>query len=376
MELETTITERRRQTRSGIYRYIYNSTDFCSKQSLATALSLSLPTVYQNLSELMEAGLVCLSGEQRSTGGRRAMGLSIVPGARIALGVSITENRLRMVAADLRLRELAYKKVYHEPLTQFTEFGPFLAEQLELFIDENGLDRARILGVGVTIPAVIAPDSSRIVLAPTLHLKDTSIEGLTKGIPYPVYLENDGTSGGYAEWFIRADRQSMAYISLENGVGGSVLINGGLYAGDNRRSGEFGHMCVEPGGLPCKCGRRGCLEAYCTASRMSDELGITLNEFFQGVENHVPEYETIWTDVLRHLAIGIANIRMALDCDVVLGGFLSQFLPPYMPMLKNYVVASSTFEENADFLHLTALPRHSAPLGGALHFVRKFLDGI
>ena len=79
---------------------------------------------------------------------------------------------------------------------------------------------------------------------------------------------------------------SMAYLSLENGVGGAVLVNGDLYAGDNRRSGEFGHMCVEPGGLPCKCGKRGCLEAYCSARRISDDINITLKDFFAGVERH------------------------------------------------------------------------------------------
>ena len=73
MDLEPTITERRRKTRSSIYRYLYETGDFCSKQSLANALSLSLPTVYQNLNELMDAGLVEYSGEQRSTGGRKAM---------------------------------------------------------------------------------------------------------------------------------------------------------------------------------------------------------------------------------------------------------------------------------------------------------------
>lgn len=101
-------------------------------------------------------------------------------------------------------------------------------------------------------------------------------------------------------------------------------------------------MCVEPGGLPCKCGKRGCLEAYCSPSRVSDDLGISLKEFFDGLERHVPEYETLWYDLLRHLAIGVNNIRMALDCDVVLGGFLTEFLPPYMPLLKEYVAAGNT----------------------------------
>ena len=137
MELEATITERRRQTRNSIYRHLYESKDFCSKQSLARDLGLSLPTVYQNLTELMHAGLVRNSGEQRSTGGRRAMGLQIVPDARYAIGVSITETRLRFVAADLQLEEMAYRKVYHPPIAEMKDFGIFLAGELEKFIDET-----------------------------------------------------------------------------------------------------------------------------------------------------------------------------------------------------------------------------------------------
>ena len=376
MDREAAVTNRRRQSRSSIYHYLYQAKDFCSRQSLAKDLGLSLPTVYQNLSELMSAGLVRDSGQQQSTGGRKASGLSIVPDARVAVGVSITENRLRMAVVDLCLQELAYQKTVIGPDADFLELGPFLAQMLERVLDDRRIDRERLLGVGVALPGIITPDGSRISSAPTLRLRDVSLDGLIRGIPYPTYVENDATSGGYAEWFERRDKQSMVYLSLENGVGGSVLFHGMPYAGDNRRSGEFGHMCVEIGGLPCKCGRQGCLEAYCSASRISDDLGITLGEFFAGVERHEIDYEILWHDFLRHLAIGINNIRMALDCDVVLGGFLTEYITPYFPLLKEYTAAINPFEPTADYLHLSILRKHMVPLGVALHFVAEFLDHI
>jgi predicted NBD/HSP70 family sugar kinase len=376
MELKEPITERRRQTRNSIYRYLYNAKGFCSKQSIARDLSLSLPTVYQNLTELMKAGLVCYSGEQRSTGGRRAKGLSIRPDARFAVGISIAENRLRLVAADLRLQEWAYRKVYHDPVEKMQDMGGFLAQQLEIFLDENQVDRSQLLGVGIALPGVISPESGLVTLAPTLSLRDITLRELTCKIPYPTYVENDATSDGYAEWFLQGNQRDMAYLLLETGVGGAVLVNGDQYHGDNRRSGEFGHMCVEPGGLSCKCGKRGCLEAYCSSRRISDDLGITVKEFFSGVENHKPEYEALWDDMLRHLAIGINNVRMALDCDVVLGGFLTQYMQPYLPRLKEYVAACNTFEPSADYLRLSSLPRHSVPLGVALHYINLFIENF
>lgn len=379
MEFDPAMADRRRSASSNIYHYLYNAKDFCSRQSLARELNLSLPTVYQNLAKLMAAGLVRDSGEQQSTGGRKASGLSIVPDARIAAGVSITENRLRLVAADLLLNELAYRQIPIQPVTRLSEMGGLLSQVLEQFLDDFSVDRERLLGVGIALPAIMSPDSRYIVAAPTLQLKDLSLEGLADSMPYPTYIENDATCGGHAELFVREGNRNMAYLSLENGVGGAIMFGGGPYLGDNRRSGEFGHMCVEPGGLRCTCGKMGCLEAYCSPRRVLDTFGVTLDEFFSKLKQHsseYEEYEALWDNMLRHLAIGIANLRLALDCDVVLGGLLSEFLAPYLPRLKEYVAGIHPFEPDTDYLHLSTLRRHTVPLGVALHFIVDFLDHI
>ncbi len=376
MKPDTSTASRRHQTRNNIYRYIYDSQDFCSRQSLARDLNLSLPTVYQHLSELMADGLVQDSGEQQSTGGRKASGLSIVPDARTAIGISVTENRLRISAADLRLSELAYREIPIETVVRFADLGSILPQVIEQFLRDFSISPAHLLGVGIALPAVMSLDSRCITAAPTLHLKDTSVEGLTAQIPYPTYVENDATCAGYAEWFLHGKPGDMAYLSLENGVGGAILLSSAPYIGENRRSAEFGHMCVEPGGLRCSCGRHGCLEAYCSPCRIERESGCTLQEFFQKVERHDPECTLLWENTLLHLAIGIYNIRMALDCNIVLGGFLTEHLAPYFPRLKEYTAALNPFESTTDYLHLSVLRKHTIPLGVSLHFVVEFLKDV
>ena len=79
MDLDAGLTDRRRQTRSSIYRNIYYAKGFCSRQSLARELGLSLPTVYQNLSELMAAGLVRDSGSSSPPGGGRPAACPLCP---------------------------------------------------------------------------------------------------------------------------------------------------------------------------------------------------------------------------------------------------------------------------------------------------------
>lgn len=368
--------DRKRATRNSIYRYLYDSKEFCSRQTLANALGLSLPTVYQNLAELMELGLVCTTDEKLSTGGRKVEGLSIVSQARFALGVSISVNSFRISEVDLKMNELAYKKISLPRSNSLEDYVDLLKREIEQFLDEFKIDRERLLGVGIALPGVVSEDGSKLEYAPTLNLCNVSFDRFEKECPYPVHIENDANCGGGAEWFVRDSIKNVAYLSLEHGIGGAVFGNGAPYYGDNHRSGEFGHICVEPGGLRCSCGRQGCLEAYCSVGRISTDIGVTEEEFFQGLRNGSIEYIQRWENYLHHLAIGINNIRMVLDCDVVLGGFMSEYIEPYLPRLKEYLTALNPFGEDADYIKLSRCRKHTIPMGAALYYIIKFLDEL
>ena len=375
--MESSYNDRRRQTRSSVYHCLYETEGFCTRQMLAQNLGLSLPTIYQNLTELVDSGFVRYSGEAHSTGGRRAAGLEIIPDARIAVGVSVAADRLRFSAADLRLSELASRSVdFTTRGRTIAELSRVISEELERFLDEARLDRSRLLGVCVALPGLLTPQRDRLLFAPTLRLRDSELRPIYESLRYPSYVENDATSSGHAEWFTRGAVGNMAYVSLECGVGGSVLIGGSPYHGSNQRSCEFGHMCIVPGGLKCSCGKHGCLEAYCSPDRVSKDLGISLTAFFDELERHNPEFAMLWSDVLQHLAVGIANIRMCFDCDVVLGGLLTQHMPAYLGLLRQYVAANDPFSDNALYVSLSVLGGRSVPLGAALHFISEFLDNM
>ena len=376
MSQNTAAQQNALSARSRIYHYLYETQAFCSKQAIAKHCAISMPTLYQNVSELMNDGLVRYSGERQSTGGRRARGLDIVPDARVAVGVSVSEHLLRLTEVDLRLNELAYQAMPFDLAAKLSDRSAVLSAILEKFLDDAGVDRSRLLGVGVTIPGLISSDHTRISFAPTLGLRDVPLRALTKDIPYPVFVDNDASASGHAECYVRDGQHNMAYLFLENGVGGAVLIDGKPYAGDGGSSGEFGHICVEPGGLRCTCGKYGCLESYCSPRRIEKTFGVSAEEFFAGVEAHNAEYEALLYDMLRHIAVAINSIRMALDCDVVLGGFFSELLEPYLPALRRYVEACNPFGESAEFVQLSTLRRHVAPLGAALYFVREFVSSV
>ena len=368
--------DRKRATRNSVYHYLYNCKDFCSRQILANELGLSLPTVYQNLAELMELGLVCATDEKLSTGGRRGEGLSIVEDARFAVGVSVSDDALRISAVDLRLNELAYKKVSMRHPDDRMIYVKRIRDELDCFIDEIGIDRGRLLGVGIAFPGIVSKDGMTLEYAPTLGLRNVSLKEFSENSPYEIHIENDANCGGGAEQFAREGKENIAYLSIEEGIGGAVFTNGMPYFGDNHRSGEFGHICVEPGGLRCSCGRQGCLEAYCSSRRISTDLGIALEEFFEGIQNRNIDYYMKWESYLYHLATGINNIRMVLDCDVVLGGFMTEYLADSMPRLREYLAALNSFEHSADYVHLSRQRKHAIPMGATLHFITKFLDEL
>lgn len=368
------ISERRRHTRNKVYRALYDSPVPLSKQALSLKLEMSLPTIYQNVTELMEMGLIEYTGAQNSSGGRPAMQMRAVAKARFAIGVFISVDSLYFALTDLMCGVLAHKEVRHRlPLFE-SSYNRFFSSQLESFIDENEIDRGKLLGVGICLSGIIQPEELLVFYAPPLNLRNVSIKPLVESIPYPVHVENDANSGGFAEWFNDSSGESIAFLSLAWGVGGATFVNGDKFSGANQRSGEFGHMCIEYNGRPCACGKRGCLEAYCSSSRISSELGITLDEFFAQLSQGNRELQDIWDDYIKHLAIGVHNIRMALDCRIVIGGEISSYLEPHMPRLCRMVAACDPFAASCDYVSLAKYSAVGAPLGTALHFVKAFLD--
>ncbi len=377
-ELKSTITERRRNTRNKMFRYIYDSEKPVSKQQIAGALGYSLPTVHQNIAELLAAGLIRPGEVQKSTGGRPAVGYTVDEKIRYSVGIAVSASQLRMIITDIKQNEIAFKRIDLES-ADGSDTGEQIAGELDKFLAENSIDSGRLLGVGVTFPGVIDQERDSIVLSPTLGMKDISLSAVRKPIPFPVFIENDSTSGGAAEWLGLTQKEreeDFVYLFLENGIGGAVFINGKPYLGSCGRSGEFGHMCIVPGGRQCNCGKKGCLEAYCSAFRFTRDLGITAEQFFEGVRAGSEDYAALLDEILDYLAIGINNLRMAFDCNVILGGFVSRLIEPYLPDLRKRVAARNTFGDCAEYLKPGKYPTKAGMMGVAWHFTEQFINEI
>jgi len=370
----TNTAEIRRQNRSRIYKFIYETGGKTCKKEIADSLFLSLPTVSQNLQEMFDEGLICYSGTKASTGGRKARTISINESAGYAVGISITDDEVSFTAVDLKAQEIANTAVQ----MRFSDSNAYFCNVnncLVSFLKTIPGDADKLIGVAITLPGIVNPQTQMLEFAPTLGIRNKEISGISECFSYPVQIFNDADARGYAE-FWKHNQENMAYLSISRGVGGAIFCAGKCYYGDHFRSGEFGHICVHNNGRMCDCGKKGCLEAYCSTQRISDDFHMELKEFFRCMSEGNQKMILFWSDYLEHLAIGIATIRNVLDCQIVLGGSVSDYMSPYMAELREKVLQHSPFDEDTDFLKLGNCNASSACYGAALYNITEYIEGV
>jgi predicted NBD/HSP70 family sugar kinase len=370
----TTTTDLKRINRNKVYRYIHEK-DQVSKRDIVLALGLSLPTVSQNLTELFDLKLLRYSGTFASSGGRRSKKISVIPDARMVIGVEIKMESINILAIDLKGIPRQNERIpIHFDISD--SYGKFLAARIENYIQEKGIGTAKVLGVGISIPGVLSKDKKYIISAPSLKMKQIPIDSLTKYITYEIFIENDANAGGYAELHIRKDLETLAFLSVSEGVGGALVYNGVLYNGMNNRGIEIGHMTVAKGGKQCNCGQSGCLEAYISTSNLTCGKDGRVDEFFEAPKEGDAACQKIWEEYLTYLCIGINNIRTILDCDVILGGALAGFVGDYFEDIKRRLCRIAVFDNDANYLHLSNYTSNESAIGTALHFADQFVKNV
>lgn len=368
-------TELRKQNRNQVFRVVYEAPIPVTKQDISQKLSMSLPTVTQNLKELFDEEVLTYAGTEESTGGRKARLITLNADIYFAVGIELSPKHIRFIAINLRADELAYQCIEY-PFRNTLEYRQFYAQKLEDFLDENHLDRTRLLGVGITLPGIINEQEGIVEIAPVLQVRHMKLSVLTEVIPYPVYVQNDASAGGVAESWHYEGLEAMAYLFIGKGVGGAILIDGKPYEGNSLRSAEFGHMCMEADGKLCDCGKRGCLEAYCSSACISDDLGLTIEEFFRRLQMGEPLVCDIWQEYVERLVTAIHNIHMVLDCPIVIGGTLVPFLEDYLPMMREALQRKAFLPEEEQCLFLGKCRGKANCIGVAIHFIYDFLEQI
>ena len=343
-----------------------------SQMELTQKLALSWPTILQNVKELTELGLVREDGMYASTGGRKAKAYAPVRDARVAVGVDLTRDRVSVALTDLS-GNLLKQATGALRFSMEDIYFKYLGGLLQRFVDANGGEE-RLLGVGLALPGTV--DGERGVLRDSrdLELRNVPLSRFTQQIPWPCRVLNTAHAAALAEFY--GMEEDMVYLSLNDTVGGAIFRDGALCPGDHLRAGEFGHMTLVPGGRRCRCGREGCLDAYCSAKVLSDHAGGSLTAFFEELRSGDAEKREVWREYLENLAVAVNNLRVSFDCGVMVGGAVGACLEEFGELLRALLAERNPFEQDTSYLRYGRRPQEAAAVGAALTQVEAFLQGL
>lgn len=371
---QITNIEVKRNNRNRVYRYIRQQ-EVVSNPDIAYETKMSLPTVTQITKELIEKGLIEEVGELQSTGGRRAKAISVSANAKQAIGLDITKNHIGLLLTNLKGDILKYERIY-KPFIASEDYYRGVSGILEQFLDESGALREKLLGIGISFPGIVNLDEKKIDYSHILGVKDVPFDYVGHFFSYPCYFLNDANAGAYAEGVQSESSDRFFYLSLSNTVGGAIFNSAELVQGKNFRCGEVGHMTIVPDGENCYCGKKGCLDAYCSAKCLSDLADGKLEQFFAELKQGNSVYADEWNRYTTYLAIAINNIHMVLDCDVILGGYVGSYMEEYIRDLWEKVSMRNTFAENDMFVKSCKYKIGAAALGAALRVIENFIEQI
>ena len=371
-----TTIEVKRINRSKVYQMIYEKHSI-SKQELAQELHMGLTTVTQNLKALEEDGWIHRTGYYESTGGRKAQAIEIVSNARTAIGAFILRRSILLVALNL-YGDVIAKKTVAEPFSATETYFQFLGKEIMRFANHVESNPDKISGVGIAIQGILSPDRSKIQYGKLLQHTGLNIADLTRYIPYPCVTEHDSKAAAFAEIWNQPQLSDAVVFLLNKNLGSALVIHGEVHQGKSMHSGTIEHMCIVPDGKPCYCGGKGCLETYCSAESLQNQIsGNSFAAFFQSVRTCEPSSNAIWNAYLSHLAAAIRNVNTVIDSNVILSGFLvPYFTEADLKFLKQKITALPFFAERDIKIQLGKHDEFAPAIGAALPFVKRTIEEI
>ncbi|NLW20651.1 MAG: ROK family glucokinase [Clostridiales bacterium] len=215
-------------------------------------------------------------------------------------------------------------------------------------LDQSGHSLEEVAALGVGIPGIAQNDRGVVIFCTNLGWEQVPLrEELQRYIDKPVFIDNDATLAGLAESMAGVSRgaSSSVFLTLGTGVGGGIIFDGKPWTGAHGVASELGHLTLALDGVPCTCGKDGCLERYCSATALirlakealaerPDSQMLRLAGSPEGIDGKLvidcaragdPAALAAFERYTRYLALAINTIVSFIDPQmIVLGGGISQ----------------------------------------------------
>ena len=150
----------------------------------------------------------------------------------------------------------------------------------DTLLEKSGLDKSDVTAIGMGVPGMIDSKRGAVIKSGNLRLSNFAIAEEVEHITgMPVKIANDANAAALGEYKFALDEkyQNIVLLTLGTGVGGGIVIDGKLYEGNRGAGAELGHSVIVMNGEPCTCGRRGCIEAYASATALIRETKKAMN---------------------------------------------------------------------------------------------------
>jgi predicted NBD/HSP70 family sugar kinase len=332
----TTTRDIRRQNRSALLSKLFFEGPR-SRLELSQLTGLSSATVSTVTAELIDDRLVVEAGQVESNGGRPRVLLRVDPAYGYVIGVDVGETGVTVELFDLGMQRCGSVV---RPLASIQPTPAAVVAELIAGIDEvlaaggtptltsteagsGGRDgtpkpiaQSDVIGIGIGVPGIVEQGETVLVHAPTIGWSSVPLAAMLadRGVSAPVFIGNGAKTQAQAEmWFGAARGVRHAVVALVgSGVGAAVITDGEPYQGVSSSAGEWGHTTLVYGGRACRCGARGCLEAYVGAESILDR--------YAEATRVASTKDEAQSDRRRAPATGSADEVAAIDALIVAAG--------------------------------------------------------
>lgn len=299
------------------------------------------------VNELLDEGLVCegAQSDQRLRG-RKPTLLYLNSQDTVAVAVDVRSTRTYLMLTDSlgkQIGDIVSFTTRPEPRA----FVESLSWQIRKVLGHHP-NAGNCVGIGIVIPGMVDSKSGLVIYAPALRWHKVNIlEALQKEFEgIDIHLENSGKACALSQtWMVRGDNgtstNEIVFVSISDGVGVGIVMNGELMRGKHNTAGEFGHLPLSIDGPPCACGSNGCWEAYISnpatlaryfgrnisepGPRPLDIAEFTIEDLIARARNNDTRAMMAVHTTARYLGLGLASIINAIDPSrIYIGGEITE----------------------------------------------------
>lgn len=329
-----------------------------TKAKLASVTGLTFMAMKKMLEELEALGLIRSVHKETCGVGRKAISYAINENYKYTIGIHINKYSTSIALLNLSGEIVRIEK--HSMEREFinqNEFVELITNSVKNLIEISGVDRTRVLGIGVGAPGPVDCENGIILMPPNLPILNylPLKEILEKKTDLPVYVNKDTNVIALGEYWYGdvGECSNLVYIDVDMGIGSGLIIDGRVNVGANSIAGEFGHIALDINGPLCNCGNRGCLEAMSSGIAVLREMkeqiekeehhplyykrnALTMKDVFEMVNQKELLTISILNQSAFYMGVAVSNLINILDPEIiVLGGILIQNYSRYFSIVQD-----------------------------------------